>query len=219
MIQLNQIQLQGVIGKAEPFTVNDVKAVRLNIAVDRSYKAKDGSKVKETVWFPTTVFSRKGFPAVEDLTVGKMVNLTGRLRNRRFARPDGSEGSAWDIVPAKVTFDIPEDKKNVQYGIVHLRGRIGNVRLTQVGDKKQATFSVATDYVLKDAGNNISIETTWHQVVIWENKGVKDLSLLAKGMAVEVDGRVRDYKYTGTDGNDHYVHEILAINWNEVEAA
>ena len=214
---LNLITIQGIIGKAEPVTVNGTKAVRLNIAVDRSYTGKDGSKVKSTTWFLTTVFKGKNFPAVEDLTVGKMVNVTGHQRSRRFVREDGSEGTSWDIVPMKVTLDIPEDKKNSQFCIVRLVGRVGHVRLNQVGDKKQATFSVATDYAYRGADGPVVV-TTWHSVSIWENKGVKDLSLIQTGMPVEVDGRIRDAKYTGTDGNEHTIHEVQAISWSEVQA-
>ena len=220
MEQKNVITIQGVIGMAEPFTAGETKAVRLSIAVDRTYTAKDGSKVKEVIWHSCTIFGRAGFPSVDELTVGKMINITGRQRCRRFSREDGSEGYAWEIVPKTVTLDIPEDKKNVQFCVVRLAGRVGSVRLTQVGDKTQALVSVATDFCYKDrSSQELVVETVWHQVAIWSNKGVKDLSLIQKGMPIEIEGRVRQYKYTAANGTERSVHEVLAINWDEIKEA
>lgn len=212
----NRIQIQGIIGSREELNFNSGNAVRLQVAVDHSYNTRAGEKVTDTTWFEVTVQENEHNPALGDLTVGKMVNITGRQRMRRFIRKDGSDGYAWEIIPKIVSLDIPDDKKRIQYAIVYLNGRVGRVEVIQAGDKAKANLSVATEHAWKDKDGNWVAETTWHNVVLWGNKGVKDLSLLHKGMPVKIDGRVRDRKYTAADGSERYMREIDGISWDEV---
>lgn len=104
-----------------------------------------------------------------------------------------------------------------QLNSVTLRGIIGNVRVQDIQNSKVANFTVATNYVYKSRSGEVVIETTWSNVTAWSGgKGI-DLGQLSKGMAVEVEGRLRNQRYTGSDGVERSVTEILAREVRLVE--
>ena len=91
-----------------------------------------------------------------------------------------------------------------------LRGRIGHAQVSTFDtDRKVITMSVATDYVQADADGNNIIETTWHTVRHFCSAAF-DVSALTKGAPVEVEGRLRNQKYTDSRNNERLVTEILA---------
>lgn len=94
-----------------------------------------------------------------------------------------------------------------QLNRVQLRGYIGSIKVQTIGSSKVARFSVATNYAYKDAQGYCVIETTWSNVVA---QNITCLDSLKKGDAVEVIGRLKNQRYTGTDGIEHYVTEIIA---------
>lgn len=97
-----------------------------------------------------------------------------------------------------------------QLNSVTLRGVIGSVRVHDIQDRKVAHFTVATNFAYKGAGGEAVIETTWHNVTAWSGGKNADLADLQKGQAVEVQGRIRNQRYTATDGTERYTTEILA---------
>lgn len=97
-----------------------------------------------------------------------------------------------------------------QLNKVQLRGYIGSIKVQTVGCSKVARFSVATNYAYKDAQGYCVIETTWSNIVAWEGQNITCLDSLKKGDAVDVIGRLKQQRYTGTDGIEHYVTEIIA---------
>lgn len=97
-----------------------------------------------------------------------------------------------------------------QVNRVQLRGYIGSIKLQTVGGSKVARFSVATNYAYKDAQGHCVIETTWSNVVAWEGPDIQDLSQLQKGDRIEITGRLRNQRYTTSEGEDRYTSEILA---------
>lgn len=98
-----------------------------------------------------------------------------------------------------------------QLNRIELRGNVGNIRVRETSSGQFARFSVATNYVFKDKEGAAVIETTWHNVVAWNGRGMpEDLNTIQKGMPVYVIGRLRMQKYTGTDGVEHSVYEVVA---------
>ena len=84
---------------------------------------------------------------------------------------------------------------------IELQGCIGSVRLSAFNGKNAARLSVATNYIYKSKEGEAVIETTWHSVSAWENgRGIKGLDTLKKGDCVHVRGRVRNVKYTDSEG-------------------
>ena len=93
---------------------------------------------------------------------------------------------------------------------IELRGIIGSVRVQNVADTKVANLSVATNSAFKSHGGEIVIETTWHNVVAWEGRGIAPLDQLTKGAQVHVCGRLRNRRYTASDGTERTVNDIVA---------
>ena len=93
---------------------------------------------------------------------------------------------------------------------IEILGHIGTVKVMDTASNKMARLSVATDYIYKTKDGSAIIETTWHNVVIWEGRGCNDVSQLSKGDIVHVTGRLRTQSYVGMDGEKRYFTEIMA---------
>ena len=97
-----------------------------------------------------------------------------------------------------------------QLNRIELRGVVGNVRIQNVGERKVYHFNLATSRAYKDRSGNAVIETTWHNVVAWESEAFKDLDKVEKGSKLYVSGRVRTNRFTGSDGVERTVYEVVA---------
>lgn len=96
-----------------------------------------------------------------------------------------------------------------QLNRIEIRGRVGNARLSTVGDKEVCRFSVATNFIYHNSENVAVEETTWHNCNVWRTKKLPDLSIIKTGAAVEVVGRIRTNKYTASDGTEKYSTEVM----------
>ena len=97
-----------------------------------------------------------------------------------------------------------------QLNSVTLRGIIGNARIQNIGDTEMARFSVATDHIFKNRSGEVVCETTWHQCTAFKSEKMPDFSSLVKGAGVEVKGRLRNNRFTDSNGVERSVTEILA---------
>lgn len=97
-----------------------------------------------------------------------------------------------------------------QLNKIELKGNVGNVRVQTVGENEVIHFSVATNYAYKGKDGMPVIETTWHNVVAWNGKGMPDFKKIDKGTPVHVCGRIRQQKYTASDGTERQSFEVLA---------
>ena len=91
-----------------------------------------------------------------------------------------------------------------------LRGIIGNVRFYNGEKTDAARFSVATDRAFKNREGEVVLETTWHQVVVFNSERIPDFAYLEKGKGVEVKGRLRNCNFTDSNGVVHTSVEIFA---------
>lgn len=97
-----------------------------------------------------------------------------------------------------------------QLNRIELRGVVGFTRLQSFNDTRMLSFSLATNHAYKDRDGNAVIDTSWHNVVAWEGRGIQDLDKITKGSKVYVQGRIRYQKYTGNDGIERYSTEVFA---------
>ena len=97
-----------------------------------------------------------------------------------------------------------------QLNKIELRGNVGNIRIQAVGDNEVAHFSLATNYAYKGKDGIPVIETTWHNIVAWNGKGMPDFKKILKGSSVYVTGRIRFQKFNGSDGTEKQIYEVLA---------
>lgn len=104
-----------------------------------------------------------------------------------------------------------------QLNKVELRGVIGNIRVQNIGDTELARFSVATDYAFKNRSGEAIIETTWHQVTAFKSDRMCDFSELQRGSRVRVLGRLRNNRFTDSNGVERTVTEIIANEVRKIE--
>ena len=97
-----------------------------------------------------------------------------------------------------------------QLNSVTLRGIIGNARIQNIGDTQMARFSVATNQAFKNRSGEAVIETTWHQVTAFKSDKMPDFTALVNGAGVEVRGRLRNNRYTDSNGVERIITEIVA---------
>ena len=93
---------------------------------------------------------------------------------------------------------------------IELQGRVGFVRANEFNGSKVANFSLATDILYKTREGVAVSETTWHNIVAWENKDMPDVGSISKGMPVNVVGRLRTTRYTNADGVEKTFYEVMA---------
>ena len=102
---------------------------------------------------------------------------------------------------------------------IELQGRVGFVRANEFNGSKVANFSLATDILYKTREGVAVSETTWHNIVAWENKDMPDVGSISKGMPVHVVGRLRTTRYTNADGVEKTFYEVMAQKLSVVPEA
>ena len=97
-----------------------------------------------------------------------------------------------------------------QINRVEILGVVGCVRLGNVGDKRLASFTMATNYAFRDKEGCPVIETTWHNVRAFEGEHIRDLDRLERGCAVHVVGRLQVQRYMSAEGIEKTSVTVLA---------
>lgn len=94
---------------------------------------------------------------------------------------------------------------------VELRGRVGHdPRVTSVGDAEVARFSLATNEAFRGKNGELREEVTWHNVTAWAGRNIMDFKEIRKGSFVSLIGRLRNSRFTGNDGTERSVVEVVA---------
>ena len=75
--------------------------------------------------------------------------------------------------------------------------------------------TVRTVYKAKDG--EAVVETTWHNIVAWSGKGMPEFSAISKGCPLYVCGRLKISRYTGNDGIEKQIYEVIANRMSVVE--
>lgn len=114
------------------------------------------------------------------------------------------------LAVAGVVFKNHHNIMQTDINKIELCGLIGTVRLNEVQGQKVANFSLKTEYGYINKDGFVLCETTWHNVTVWQNEEMPPLEQLEKGLRVHVTGRLRNNKYTGTDGTERVFIEVLA---------
>ncbi|MBL7844996.1 MAG: single-stranded DNA-binding protein [Cyclobacteriaceae bacterium] len=94
---------------------------------------------------------------------------------------------------------------------VQLIGRLGkDPEVKEFGDKKKATFSIATSDSYKNAKGEKVEDTQWHNVVIWGKLAGVAEKYLKKGQEVCIEGRLVHRDYETDKGEKRFITEINA---------
>lgn len=108
-----------------------------------------------------------------------------------------------------------QEKRNRKPFLQHLNrieliGIVGRICTQQVGDATSVHLSVATDYCYKDRSGCPVMETTWHNVMGWQDGNHIDITNLEKGDNVHVLGRLRTRNYVDANGEKRTFYEVAA---------
>jgi single-strand DNA-binding protein len=94
---------------------------------------------------------------------------------------------------------------------IYLLGRCGkDAEVRMAGQNKVATFSLCTGGKYKTNDGREIDDTAWHNIVAWRNLAELAEKYIRKGSQILVIGRLTYRKYTGNDGVERNVTEIIA---------
>lgn len=100
---------------------------------------------------------------------------------------------------------------------VFILGRVGKGPSTKAtGSTTICSFPVATSRKYKAADGQTKEETEWHSIVCFGTSANFAAAHVVKGDTVHIEGYLKTRKWTGTDGEDHYVTEVIANSVNKV---
>ena len=79
--------------------------VNFSIAVEESYKNRDGEKVERTLWVNIVAFAKTAELVSKYLHKGDQALINGRLQCREYeAKDGGGKRRAWEVVANQVKF-------------------------------------------------------------------------------------------------------------------
>lgn len=93
---------------------------------------------------------------------------------------------------------------------VHLRGIVGVARVQQIGDTELCRFSLATEFVYRMTKDETICETSWFQCTAFKSDKMPDFATILKAATVEVKGRLRNNRYTDSNGMERTITEVIA---------
>ena len=85
------------------------------------------------------------------------------------------------------------------------------------GGAAVANFPLATTETYKDKNGNRNEQTEWHNIVVWRELAERAEKQLKKGAPVYVEGKISYRKYTGQDGVEKSVTDIVASMFRSLE--
>jgi single-strand DNA-binding protein len=92
---------------------------------------------------------------------------------------------------------------------IQLVGRLGkDPEVKTFGDKKKASFSIATTDAYKNKQGEKVEDTQWHNVVVWGKLATVAEQYLKKGQEVLVEGKLMHRVYEAAGGEKRYISEI-----------
>lgn len=112
---INRIHLRGVVGKAEISTfANNSRVCNFSVVTEYSGVDREGNSAIDTTWFNVSAWSgREGIVDLYEIQKGVWVEVTGRLRTRKYTNQAGEERTTTDIMARKVTV-IPRGEDGMQ---------------------------------------------------------------------------------------------------------
>lgn len=92
---------------------------------------------------------------------------------------------------------------------IEIAGQVGSAKTSEIGGRTLLRLCVATNYIYKGRDGMAIVETTWHNVSYWLPAG-EDATGFTKGAHIRITGRLRNQRYTSSDGTERSTCEIVA---------
>ena len=101
---------------------------------------------------------------------------------------------------------------------VHIRGIVGRVNKTPMGNKTACRISVVTDRAFTDHTGNHLFETTWFYVTAFLESDSDALEKIKREAWVDVEGRFRLQRFTKESGEEGVTYEIVSDKLTIIDA-
>ncbi|MBQ9410914.1 MAG: single-stranded DNA-binding protein [Bacteroidales bacterium] len=109
---LNKIQLRGVIGRADVNAVNGTHVCNFSVVTEYSTRDKEGNPVVDVMWFNVAAWEgRDQIRDVYEIRKGMWVEVTGRVRMRRYVTQENEERSVMDVIARKIKILEKEEEQ------------------------------------------------------------------------------------------------------------
>lgn len=96
---LNKVQLRGVVGRATINAYGENRVCNFSLVTEYVNKHQDGTADIECTWFNCKVWEGKNdLPAIDTISKGAKLELTGRFTARRYTTESGEERISYDVV-------------------------------------------------------------------------------------------------------------------------
>ena len=111
---LNRIELRGVVGRADVNLVNGSHVCNFSVVTEYGSRDKEGNPVTDIVWFNVSAWEgREQIADVFQIQKGMWVEVTGRVRIRRYLTQENEERSVMDVMARKVKI-LPREEDQMQ---------------------------------------------------------------------------------------------------------
>jgi single-strand DNA-binding protein len=110
---LNRIELRGVVGRAEVNTFNDSRVCNFSVVTEYSTRDRDGNPDIDVAWFNVSAWQSSSMPDFYEIQKGMWVEVTGRIRIRRYTTQDNEERSVMDVLARTVKI-VPREEDRLQ---------------------------------------------------------------------------------------------------------
>lgn len=102
---MNIIQLRGVVGRSDIGSYNGNRVCNFSVITEYASRDREGSTTVETTWFNVSLWETGGEvnPEMDKILKGSWIEVTGRLRVRKYTAIDNVERTALDVFARSVT--------------------------------------------------------------------------------------------------------------------
>jgi single-stranded DNA-binding protein len=96
---MNIIQLRGVVGRTDVGSYNGNRVCNFSVVTEYASRDREGNSAVETTWFNASLWEIGGEvnPEIDKIQKGSWVEVTGRLRVRKYIAIDNVERTALDV--------------------------------------------------------------------------------------------------------------------------
>jgi single-strand DNA-binding protein len=121
MVSLNKVFLVGNLTRDPElrYTSQGTAVTTLRLAVNRSFKGKDGQMQKDTCFVNIVVWSQMAEVCNQYLQKGRQVFVEGRLQFRSWQNSEGKNRSVLEVVATRVQFmpqGLKQENREVDLG-------------------------------------------------------------------------------------------------------
>jgi single-strand DNA-binding protein len=110
---LNRIEIRGVVGRAEINTFNGTQVCNFSVVTEYSTRDRDGNPDVDITWFNVSAWQGPSMPDFYEVQKGTWVEVSGRLRIRKYTTQDNEERQSMDILARTVKM-VPRENERLQ---------------------------------------------------------------------------------------------------------